>query len=49
MERAIFAEKFYRLWLALLLTGSQSSCECQTCKIAKKVAQELTKGLITEE
>jgi hypothetical protein len=49
MEKELFGAKFNKLMLALILTGSQSNCECQTCKIAKKLSQELTKSLITEE
>jgi hypothetical protein len=49
MEKELFGAKFNKLMLALILTGSQSNCECQTCKIAKKLSAELTKSLIEQE
>jgi len=46
MEKELFGAEFNKLMLALILAGSTSNCECQTCKIAKKLADQLTKSLI---
>jgi len=46
MEKELFGAEFNKLMLALILAGSTSNCDCQTCKIAKKLANQLTQSLI---